>query len=98
MTQQALLVPGVTEIDTVVIRPTKAMPRDVFVRLHRLSVAMEHMERLGPTRVLWDETVMVEWDESLAEAEYEGLHRGWFSASMELPRCLIEPKEVGDGR
>lgn len=96
MTAQPLLMPGVTEIDTVVIRPSKAMPKDVFIRLHRLSVAMESMKRIGPSRVVWDESVMVEWDESLAEMEYEGLHRDWFSASMELPRWLFE-KEARHG-
>lgn len=95
MSEQPLIFSGLTEIDTVVIRPTKAMPKGVFLRLHRLSVAMEYMKRISSTRVVWDESVMVEWDESLAEAEYMGLHLDWYSASMEIPRCLLDPQNDG---
>jgi len=84
------LLPGVTEIETVVIQPTKAMPREVYVECYRLAVAVEGCERVSENRVLWDESAVVEWCPTVAEGEYLALQNDWLSVSMELPRAFVE--------
>ena len=79
-----------TTIETIVIRPTGAMPREVFMHLYHLAYFMEHMERLPDGRRLWDDEVTDICSDVAAEAEYEALQRGWFSMAMELPKVVVD--------
>ena len=77
-------------IETVVIIPTKEMPLEVFLRLHRLAYFMELMERTSDGKVIWDETVTDIYSEDLAQVEYVALQEDMFSVNMELPKVIVE--------
>lgn len=81
----------VTCIETEVIRPTKAMPFEIFRRLWRLAYFMELMDRTPDGRVLWDDERSAEVNEELgARAEYEGMQRDYFTMTMEVPKVVID--------
>lgn len=82
-----------TIIETVVIRPTKEMPREVFVQLHRLAFYMECMEQLPDGRRVWDDERVATYLDLDAEAEYLALQSDWFSMSFELPKELFRGDE-----
>lgn len=77
----------ISKIRTVVIRPTKEMPMEVFLTLHRLSHYMEEMPRQGDY-VLWDESLESLYSENLARAEYFALQQDWISMALEIPEAM----------
>lgn len=77
-------------IETVCIRPTKAIPLEVFKACHRLGYYIELMERIDDNHVIWDENVTDIYSESMAEAEYIGLQNDWFSVDFELPKKFVD--------
>lgn len=77
-------------IETVIITPTKEMPLEVFKQLHHLAYFMELMEKLPDGKRLWNPKIESLYSEELAEAEYLGLQKGWFSIDMEIPQAFFE--------
>ena len=77
-------------IETMIVSPTKQMPLKVFKQLHHIAYFMEIMDRLPNGKVVWDPAIESIYSEDLAEVEYFGLQKGWFSCAMELPKKLIE--------
>lgn len=81
---------GEKPIETVVITPTKEMPQDIFLELHRIAFYMELMERLNDGRVVWDESLEAIYSTELAEAEYNALQEDYFVLPMEIPREALD--------
>lgn len=77
-------------IETVIITPTKEMPLEVFKQLHHLAYFMELMERLPDGEILWNPKIESLYSEDLAEAEYFGMQKDWFTCSMEIPKAIYE--------
>lgn len=77
-------------IETIVIQPTKEMPLEVFRELYRIAFYMELMERLPDGRVLWDERTTSIYDAGMADVAFEALRDDWYSATMELPKKLVD--------
>lgn len=84
-------------IETVVIMPTKEMPKEVFCELWRLSFYMELMDRVDENHVVWDEKKEALYAEGSAEAEYLALQNGWFSMAMEIPKYVYDKLQSKEG-
>lgn len=77
-----------TRIKTVIISPTRLMPKEVFLVCHRLAFFVEHMDRTGPNEVIWDEACEALYGDDAAEAEYIAHKRKWIEASFEIPEAF----------
>lgn len=83
-------------IKTVIVTPTKEMPKEIFVTLHRIAYYMELMKKIPGGRRVWDDAVESIYSESSAEVAYLCLRKDWFVGTMELPKKVVDRLAGGE--